>query len=184
MFHVKPPGLRKMIDKTDQPERAWYLIYTKPKAEQIASSNLERQGFTIYLPKISIERRLKKRYVTQINPYFPRYLFINLSCTTDDWSPIRSTYGVSSIVRFGSFPIQVPDSLIDMLKGNENDHGLQDFEAKKPKKGDKIRILEGAMAGCEGIFEAETKNDRVIILLKIAGNYTKVNITRHNLQLA
>lgn len=174
-----------MADNERQsPARGWYLVYTKPKAEITASSNLERQDFTIYLPKISIERRLRKRYVTQIEPLFPRYLFIKLNCTTDDWSPIRSTPGVSSIVRFGSFPLQVPEPLIDLLKSNENDQGLQDFEAKKLKKGDKIRILEGVMAGYEGIFEAESKNDRVTILLNISGNYTRVETTRHNVQFA
>ena len=160
----------------------WYLIYTKCQAEQKALNNLERQGYCVYLPKINIDRRRRGKYITKIEPMFLRYLFIQLNCTTDDWSPIRSTQGVAAIVRFSEYPLKVPDSLIETLKNNENVHGIQKINAKKVEKGDKVSILEGAMAGCEGIFESELNNDRVIILLKIAGQDSRANVSKHNLQ--
>jgi len=164
--------------------RSWYLIYTKPRAEKLAQDNLQRQEFTTYLPLIQETHRYRGKYVSRIEPMFPRYLFIQLNCTTDNWSPIRSTLGVSSIVRFGAYPMQVPESLLDALQEREDENGIQSVSEKEFQSGDRIRIIEGAMAGLEGIYESKTSKERVIVLLNIAGQHTRVNITRHDLQFA
>jgi len=172
------------MQKNNSDLRGWYLVYTKPRAEQTALENLERQNYSVYLPKMNVNLRRRGRYITQTEPMFPRYLFIQLNCTTDNWSPIRSTLGVSSMVRFGAYPLQVPDDLIELLKANEDEYGIQTIETKKFEKGNRVRIIDGAMSGCEGIFESETSKDRVVILLNIAGQYTRVSMTRHDLQFA
>ena len=38
-------------------KRSWYLIFTKPRQENLARENLERQGFTTYLPLTQQSRR-------------------------------------------------------------------------------------------------------------------------------
>ncbi len=88
--------------------RAWYLVYSKPQQERVALENLERQGFTAYLPLVRARRRRQTRVVHVIEPMFPRYLFVNLSDLTDDWGPIRSTIGVSNLVRFGNEAARAP----------------------------------------------------------------------------
>jgi len=115
---------------------------------------------------------------------FPRYLFIQLNCTTDNWSPIRSTLGVSSIVRFGTYPMQVPNDLVSILMENEDQHGIQHAVMKDFRPGDRVEIIDGALSGYEGIFLEEKSKDRVTILLNIAGQHTRVSMTRHNLQFA
>ncbi len=54
-------------------------------------------------------------------PLFPRYLFIRLGQGHADqsWDPIRSTKGVSQLVRFGVSPAKVHDDLIDQLRATE-----------------------------------------------------------------
>lgn len=172
------------MSKQQSDTRAWYLIYTKPRAEQLAKENLQRQDFNIYLPLVKEIRRRRSKYVSCIEPMFPRYLFIQLNCTTDNWSPIRSTLGVSSIVRFSTYPLQVPESLIGALMDNEDESGIQSIEVRDFQSGDKVRIIAGAMAGLEGIYESKTSKERVTVLLNIAGQYTRVSMTRHDLQLA
>jgi transcriptional antiterminator RfaH len=172
------------MNKQESDTRGWYLIYTKPRAEKLAQENLQRQKFTTYLPLIQKTQRRRGKYVALIEPMFPRYLFIHLNCTTDNWAPIRSTLGVSSIVRFATYPMQVPDSLLVTLQKNENENGIQLISQKEFQFGDCIRIIDGAMTGVEGVFESKTSKERVIVLLNIAGQYTRVNMTRHDLQLA
>lgn len=164
--------------------RNWYLIYTKPRAEKLAQENLQRQEFNTYLPLIVESHRHRGKYVHIVGPMFPRYLFIQLNCTTDNWAPIRSTLGVSSIVRFGTYPMQVPETLLESLKEHEDENGLQSFSEKEFKTGDRIRIIDGAMTGLEGVYESKTSKERVIVLLNIAGQHTRVSMTRHDLQLA
>lgn len=170
--------------RSDNITRSWYLIYSKPREEELASENLTRQGYTIYLPKIISSRRRRERYVDVIEPMFSRYLFIHLDTENDNWAPIRSTLGVSSIVRFGGSPAVVPDELIEYLKSNCNEAGLQRIEPRTFRRGDEIRIVDGVMSGLNGIFEKQTSHERAIVLLDIAGKYTQVSINRHNLQFA
>jgi len=156
--------------------KSWYLIYSKPQQERIANDNLQRQGYMVYLPLASVRRRRKGRTVRVIDPIFPRYLFINLSDQTDDWGPIRSTIGVSSLVRFGQVPAKIPDSLIQGLRLREDSDGIQEIPEREFKFGEKVRISEGIMEGFEAIFQCQKSNDRVILLLKLAENITRIDI--------
>ena len=39
------------------PVKSWFLIYTKPRQEQTAQTQLNRQGYRVYLPMIQQPRR-------------------------------------------------------------------------------------------------------------------------------
>ena len=93
-------------------KRSWYLVHTKPRQENLAQENLERQGYETYLPRIYQTRRRNGRHVKTIEAFFPRYLFIHLDSETDNWAPIRSTIGVSKMIRFDGIPAMVPEQLI------------------------------------------------------------------------
>lgn len=157
--------------------KSWYLIYTKPKQEHLAKENLERQGYQIYLPLAPVRRRRGGRTIRVIDSMFPRYLFIFLSDKTDDWRPIRSTIGVSTLVKFGQIPARIPDTLINILKEREDQEGIQKIPDQDYQVGDKIRIAEGMFEGYEGIFECRSGKDRVILLLNIAEKYARLEMS-------
>lgn len=164
--------------------KAWYLIFTKPKMERVAQANLERQQYEIFLPQIQISKRLRGRYTRRIEAMFPRYLFIHLDTVQDNWMPIRSTLGVSQVIRFGGLPAQVPDALITELMSSQDEHGFNITRLREILHGDRVEILDGPMAGYVGLFEQHCSAERVQILLKIVGNETRVNLDRHLIQLA
>ncbi len=164
--------------------KAWYLIFTKPRMEHVAQDNLERQQYQIFLPRIQTSKRLRGRYARRIEAMFPRYLFIHLDTVQDNWMPIRSTLGVSQVIRFGGLPAQVPDALIAELMSHQDEYGLNIAPMREILRGDRIEILDGPMAGYIGLFEQYCSAERVQILLKIVGNETRVNIDRHQIQLA
>lgn len=161
---------------------AWYLIYSKPQQERLALENLARQGYEAYLPLIRNRRRRGGRYVQAIDPMFPRYLFIHLNDETDNWGPIHSTFGVSKLVRFGDLPARVPDDLVASLQAGEDEAGVQNLPPPDFRIGDKVRIVEGPMAGYEGIFHAKTSQERIIILLQIAGQSTRVQLAAGHIE--
>lgn len=154
----------------------WYLIHSKPKDEKVAQENLERQGYESYLPLILGRSKKRGKTTKSIQPMFPRYLFIHLSEQTDDWGPIRSTLGVSSLIRFGITPAKVPDTLITSLKKNENSQGIHERPTKMLSPGDKLLIIEGPFEGYEATLFSKKSDDRVIVLLKIAENFVKVKL--------
>lgn len=165
-------------------QRRWYLIYSKPRMEKQAEENLRRQGFETYLPMVKSRRRRNSRYTTVIEAFFPRYLFIHLDTQTDNWAPIRSTLGVTRMVQFGGVPAIVPNELVDLLKANEDEAGLQMLDNKEIKKGDKVKIIDGPFAGYQGIYHKKKSADRVSILLDIVGKQSEVTISEHDLLLA
>ena len=94
----------------------WYVIHAKPRQEARALENLERQGYEAWLPMLTVQKILRGRVADVTEPLFSRYLFIRLDTVQSNWSPIRSTLGVSRLVTFGNQPAVVPDALIDDLR--------------------------------------------------------------------
>ena len=104
-------------------QSAWRLVHTKPRQEREARKQLERQGYVVYLPMLQGSRHQRGKVINTATPLFPRYLFIHLTAGVDDWAPIRSTLGVSSLVRFGMEPARVPSRLITDIKAREGADG-------------------------------------------------------------
>lgn len=158
--------------------REWYLIYSKPRQEGAAADNLQRQGYEVYLPLILQRRRRRRQVAVCVEPMFPRYLFIHLDEVSDNWKPIRSTIGVSRMVFFGDLPAKVPAALIAALKSEEGAGGVHETPLPQLRRGAPVRIIDGALAGYEAIFEAQSGRERVILLLRIAGRPVPVQV-RH-----
>lgn len=156
--------------------KSWYLIHTKPKQESIAKDNLERQNYSIYLPMVIIRRKRRGRSIRVIEAMFPRYLFIHLNDSTDDWAPIRSTIGVSEMVRFGVIPAKISEDLVAAIKKRENEEGIHELQIDDFEMGQQVRIAEGPFEGYEAIFKAKSGQERAIVLLNIAQNMAKIQI--------
>lgn len=152
----------------------WYLVHAKPRQESVARENLDRQNYQVYLPLARLYRKRGGRRVLVIEPLFPRYLFINLNTETDNWAPIRSTVGVSSLVRFGLKPAVVPDDLVAYLQSRDDASGVQDLPPPDLRLGQRVRFREGPMMGYEGIFVARTGNERVVVLMQLLGKPKRV----------
>lgn len=156
---------------------AWYLIHTRPRQERIALENIERQGYGAFLPLMRTpKRRQGGRLADVVEPMFPRYLFVRLNTTTDNWRPLHSTLGVSALVRFGTEPARVPGDLVELLRGQADEEGIRDIARPAPKPGMRVRIAAGPFAGFEGIFQARSGKERVILLLEVASRAARVEI--------
>jgi len=156
--------------------KRWYLVYAKPRQENVAQTNLRRQGYATYLPLVRQARRRRGRKVSTVGPMFPRYLFVQLDHERDNWAPIRSTLGVVSIVRFGQVAAAVPDGLVALLRGREDENGIQVLPPDDYKRGARVRITDGGLMGYEAVFVARSSRDRVIVLLQILGKHTRATV--------
>ena len=154
---------------------AWYVVHTHPRAEAKALLNLDRQGFSCYLPRYLKRRRHARRVDTVAAALFPRYLFVALDVATQQWWPIRSTFGVSDLVFNGEQPAPVPAGLIQAIKGREDEHGFVSL-LRKPRfaPGETVRIVDGVFSACLGLFEGMADRDRVAGLLDLLGRKVRV----------
>lgn len=160
-----------MNDTTPKPN--WYLIQTKPRQTQRAEEQLNNQGYTVFLPLLEVERVRAKRRILVPEPMFPNYLFIQLCRWTDNWHPIRSTRGVSRMVRFAADkPVPVPDEVIAAIQ--ERAHGQ---EIKQwLKAGDRVQITRGCFHDMEAIFQSYDGEERVVLLLNFLHQQSRLKL--------
>ncbi len=157
----------------------WFAVCCKPRQELVAQENLLRQGFHVYLPRIQLKKRRRAQWVDVIEVLFPRYIFIRIDPVKNSIAPIRSTRGVVGLVRFGGQPAVVADEVMDALIKRE-DSGSSLHRDNRPLfcVGEQIRLVEGPLAGMEGIFVQEDGEKRVIVLLELLGKTNKIRVNR------
>jgi transcriptional antiterminator RfaH len=159
--------------------RRWYLIHSKPGAEAEAQLHLQRQQYQTYLPRLVQRLRRRGRVRLQVGPLFPRYLFLRLDEGRQCLTPVRSTCGVASVVRFGAQFATVPDAIVDELRAREDpDSGLHSLCLPgRLERGTQVRIDGGAFSGLEGVFERAEGADRVVVLLTLLGEQRPVHLS-------
>ncbi len=153
---------------------SWYLIQTKPKLEVVALENLNNQGYECYLPMMNVEKQIQKKIQIQKTPLFPRYLFINLDnhFFAKSWGPIRSTKGVSTLVRFGAEPAKINEDLIEIIRFKENQYQVNVEPIYKP--GQILKILNGPFKGFDSIYQEMDDQMRVIVLFEFMKKSTTI----------
>jgi transcriptional antiterminator RfaH len=161
---------------------SWYLVHTKPRQEDVALANLQRQGYECYLPQMRIERIRRRKAEIATEPMFPRYLFIRLDSSDQgkSWSPIRSTLGVSQLVHFGARAAKVDDALVELLRQREQ---VMPLDAMF-HSGDSVVITDGPFTGIEAIYQTADADRRAFILLEILSKPVSMQIDTGRLRKA
>ncbi len=155
----------------------WFLIYTKPRKEDLAHKNLNNQGFSTYLPLLEKLKRKRNRNALSIEPLFPRYLFIQLNLGLDNISSIRSTPGVSKLVSFGQYPTKLPNGFIECLRNSEDaQRKVHISDENQIRLGDTVEIMDGPFAGYISKIHAISGKDRVQILMDILGSHNTIEL--------
>jgi transcriptional antiterminator RfaH len=147
----------------------WYAIHSKPRQEERALENLERQGFQAWLPMLTVEKFRRGKLAKVVEPMFSRYLFIRLDTEQTNWSPIRSTLGVSKLVSFGNRPAVIDDELI---------LALQELPAREPERlfqpGQTVKFVSGPLRGLEGIYEQADGELRAMVLIELLNKQHRI----------
>ncbi|HRD65548.1 MAG TPA: transcription termination/antitermination NusG family protein [Candidatus Competibacter sp.] len=161
---------------SNQPITLWFAVFCKPRREMEGVEQLERQGFTTFLPRVRSRRRLRGQWQDIVEPMFPRYLFLRATPGHDDLRPVRSTRGVIGLVRFGGEPKPVPETVMAEL---HRLCGEQDGVLALPPPlvpGSSVRILEGPFAGCEGELLSQDGKRRALVLLELLGRSNAIQL--------
>jgi len=146
--------------------KAWYVINTKPRQENVAKNYLCAKGIEIFNPQLPM---VSKKTVKQtFKSFFPGYIFGNFNLN-NDYSLVKWGIGVKNIVGFGGSPSPICHECIEMLKNSSNEHGVIN-KITHLKTDDKIRISSGTLKDFQGIFKDWiSENERVKVLLDFVG---------------
>jgi transcriptional antiterminator RfaH len=148
---------------------SWCVVQSKPHQERKALTHLQNQGFEAWLPTIQVEKIKAGKIVSASQPFFSRYLFVRMNPERHDWAPIRSTQGVSQLLRQGHQLSVVPDVYMDDLqKRMANSSQKSALEA-----GDLLEIVSGPFKSLAATFQKmvqmKSGEERAIAFLSILG---------------
>jgi transcriptional antiterminator RfaH len=159
----------------------WYLAKTKPRQEEIALVNLERQGYLVKLPRVTSLRRSSKRateetpasqasQMTQV--LFPGYIFFASQHAEQSIAPVRSTLGIARVVRFGLEPARISDRLLEdilaFVDQTERSPGGLLAHLSQIVEGAAVLVRDGPFSGLSGLV-SRVGSQRVMVLLEIMG---------------
>jgi transcriptional antiterminator RfaH len=107
--------------------KKWYLLYTKPRQEKLALQHLQNQAYEAYLPLVKIEKIRQGARAWAEEALFPRYLFVQLDeAGSQSWAPIRSTVGVSQLVKFGHHFAEVSQELVQWVQEHAKTNKIEE----------------------------------------------------------
>ena len=142
----------------------WYLVYTKPKNEDMVSHKFIDAGFQVLNPKLKERKVYRRKLQDIVSPLFPCYVFVKFD-SSRDYHLVKYSRGVKNIVGPPGKPSRVPDEIIASISGSMQE-GVVTIKPQEFKHGEEIIIKAGPFEGFNAIFDKEMKgNDRVTILL-------------------
>lgn len=157
---------------------AWYAVLCKPRREAVAEANLANQGYGVFLPRLTTQRRREGKWVDTVEPLFPRYLFMTTTNERQSLAPVRATFGVSDLVRFGGVPAIVPEEVVETLRSQQDSDTGAHVSRSLFTPGAAVAFRAGPFSGLHGIFSVEAGENRVFVLLEFLGKLNKVKVCR------
>ena len=161
--------------------KSWFLVQTKPNGHRLAERNLNRQGFETFLPLQEVTKRRASRFVNDLRPLFPGYMFMAFDLDKAPWRKINSTLGVSRLVSFDHTPKAVPLPLVTGLMLRCDREGKL-LPPKTLHAGDEVELLTGPFAKFVGTVENIDADQRIWVLLEFMGQQTRVKVAHEHLQ--
>ncbi len=162
---------------TDSDCLRWYAVHAQPNREVRAKSQLENQGYEVFLPRRLKTVRHARKLTNVAAPFFPRYLFVRLDLAQHRWRSVNGTFGVSSLVMQGEKPHPVPRGVVEALIASVDTGGFLCFK-ESLALGTQVRLAAGPFAEQLGILDRLDDSGRVRVLLDIMGAAVPVYVER------
>jgi transcription antitermination factor NusG len=168
------------LNESDSRAR-WYAVSTRSRQEKVAANILQALGIIHFLP-LQLQKRQWSDRIQAINvPLFPGYLFVHI----DLWSSVKldvlKTPGITRFVgdRTGPLPIQRSEiEAIQRLVHCGSDCAPQPYL----KQGDRVRVVNGALAGMEGILVRVGSKARMVISIEIIHRSLGITVSESDVE--
>jgi transcriptional antiterminator NusG len=154
-------------------ETAWYAIWTRSRHEQTVLEQLERKGFTAFLPTITRWSRWKDRKKQIDWPLFPGYCFAKLDA--ENRLPVLKCSGVVSIVSFNGEIAPIPEHEIAGIRQLiETD--LQFDPCPLIREGMLVEVMHGPLRGVVGRLVRKGSHARLVLSVELIGQGVSVEV--------
>jgi transcription antitermination factor NusG len=128
----------------------WYVFYTRPNAEKVVCNELLNRHYDVFLPVVKtlhLWKNRQKKFISKV--LFRGYIFVRT--TESEIYNIAKIPKIVYCVKIGERPAVVPDRDIkcieQMLSIGQKIFAEHDFS-----EGERVRVIEGPLAGFEGLL--------------------------------
>ena len=148
----------------------------------MVNEGLSKKSMEAFLPKVQVRSKRRDRKVLIRAPLFPGYLFVKTDLNPLEQLEIVKTAGVVRFIGNKSGPLPVPTKDIESLKimVAENDAIVT---GTRFKKGDKVIVIDGPLAGVTGIFSRYRGKERVVVNIEALGRFAGVNVRKEDVEI-
>jgi len=155
----------------------WWVVQTKPQHEVQAMTHLEQQGMTTYCPMYTQESIHQRQVRLRTTPLFPRYVFVLANeLAQQQMHTIRSTVGVSQLIKVGDVPCTLAATVIKEIMTMEASHLHKTHRYFKAD--DEVVITDGLYQGLEGVYQMDQGLERAVVLLNLLQHPTRLAIEK------
>ena len=149
----------------------WYVVYTKPREEERAESNLRAWGVQTFMPRLKepcCSRGTGKAHTT-VKHLFPRYIFAKFNCDTT-LNKVNATRGVCYVVAFGQTPCPVDEVVIETIQSQIGAEGFVRID-DDISSGGKVIMRDGPFKSLQGTVDRETADRNQVVVLLSSVSY-------------
>ncbi len=153
-----------------EPEKYWYVVYTRPRWEKKIAENLSAVGIENYCPLNKVTRQWSDRRKKVLEPVFKGYVFVKIA-DEKKWE-IKKIAGILNFVHWLGKPAKVREEEIDTIRKFLKEFDDVIVEKKDFELNEKVRITQGVLMNYEGM------------IISVFGNRAIVKIDSMDLQLS
>lgn len=175
------------------PGMKWYVLRVASNKEEQVRNALERkvkiEGLEHRIGRILVPTLKEKKMRAGVlkiveRKLYPGYVFVEMACETDGainesvWFLVKETSGVGDFIGSDNKPTSMPDQDVQgMLAASEKAEEQPGLSGLNIKKGDKVKITDGAFESFEGEVESvDEKRGMVNVIVSIFGRSTPVEV--------
>ena len=160
----------------------WYAVYTRSCHEDKVDRLLKTKSIHTFLPRIEVWSKRKDRKKKIHKALFPGYLFVNEIGDRNQYLEILKTPGVVRMLGDKNAPMSIPDIQIESIKKILESRTASTIFPYL-RKGQKVRVTNGPLQGCEGIILDLKKRDRLIVSIDLLQRAVSVELNGADVEL-
>ena len=169
-----------MLEKRDF---QWVCLFTQPRNENLAKTSLNDAGLETYLPLYRTLVSHARRRRAELRPLFTRYIFARAK---DDSEIIKTAYrlrGVSGYAGKTFANSLVRNEIVKLIRSRETDEGLVAMNFSSLNVGQKVKLIDGPLAGFEAVFQEIDDRRRSWIFIELLGKLHRMRVENRALEV-
>jgi transcriptional antiterminator RfaH len=146
---------------------SWYVLRSRPNAEERAFQQVRACGFEAYYPRLRAARVNPR--ARAFRPFFPGYLFVEADLARVGLSVFQYMPHSTGLVCFGGEAAPVPAEVIQGMRRRMSKLAAEGASlADGFGRGERLTIVEGPFAGWGAVFDRRLSGqERVRVLLEL-----------------